>query len=248
MIEPKIVYNFSGVGQLFWSDRDKDGNPVEFIQLGRIDELKVLAIDTSKHHFRDLALDASISTQQRYEVSVSFSTLDLVALAFIFKGMVTTLPPTTTIETVIAKPGSFVGLNTMNISSYEVRSVDDSIIYVDGVNYTLDTESGMIQILSNQELAVNPIVGGQRLKVGYVSESYRELKNIAKQAEFWLRVVGQNVAQNNAPIVLDLFKVVGNLGSSLSVISPSKTPVSWKGTVVVDDKQGRFNYLRLRTV
>ncbi len=111
----------------------------------------------------------SVALQQPGAVEVEINRLDQETLAMVFLGeasVETITGSTVTDEAVSAIHDAFVDLAQRNISSVVVQDETDTTTYAIGTDYELNTDAGMIKVLST-----GSITDGQALHVDYAYAS-----------------------------------------------------------------------------
>ena len=242
-------YYFIGRGKLLVSKLDASGNPGKFEWLGNVPNLTISIESRQIEHYEKVTglnlIDKIINNGQ-------LVTVDFVVENFVIKNLVKFLRgtyeviPAPIIETVTVYPGAY-SIIAPNITQWDsLTDVSETTTYIEGVDYTVDSQSGLLFIPLGSS-----ITEGQEVKPNYTAGAMNEIVGFADQAEYYqLFFAGLNLANELDPLLVDIYKFYLHPLSRLDLINPSLTQFQVTGTACYDTNQaseelgGRF----LRTV
>ncbi len=147
---------------------------------------------------------------------------------------------------IVARKGMMVPLPHINITAFtSLKSADNTITYPAG-SYTVDLAAGCIEFAATSTIPDNTVV-----KAKYTHAGHTFTGVYTNRPEFIaLRFQGINTADNNAPVVVDLFKTKFDPVDSLPLINDNFLVLATKGKLYQDDTifagapEGKF--LRIR--
>lgn len=231
----KETYYF-GQGRV--SIRPKDGDSKAWRWLGDVSELTLNseAEETLKHKENYSGLKNTVRSIRfggEYSLTATLFQIDKNNLAMAARGTITDIPAgTVTGEDLgaVAVGDLFILDNGFNVSDVVIK--DSASTELEPEHYDLDARTGRIEILSLPGTLVAPFT------VAYKYSGASGVVLFNKQIEdFELKYEGINMAENNVPVLLELYKVSpGNL-QSLSLISgdtSSLASMPWTADVLAD--------------
>jgi hypothetical protein len=140
-------------------------------------------------------------------------------LAIFLYGTGTTVTGATiTDELHTAYPGFSFKLAHMNLSAFTSLSPSPTgTAYVAGTDYTVDLKSGRVFIVAGGAITVST---GVAVKATYVASSYdRTTAFNVSNTEYWMTFDGLNNADNDKPVVAEVFKARFNPPTNFSLLS-----------------------------
>jgi len=167
--------------------------------------------------------DLTIELGKMLKGTLRIEDLNKDNLATFFYGTGTTVSGATiTDEVHTAYPGYSFKLNHINLSSFTTLEPSPSgTAYTLGEDYTVDLKSGRVFIVSGGDITSSD---GTAVQATYVAGSYDRTTglNVSNQS-YWLTFDGLNNADNDKPVVADIFKVRFQLPSNFDLITDEIT-------------------------
>lgn len=231
---------FSGQGKLFIASRDVGGNALAFRQVGNVPHLSVsFATDLLEHKESTSGQRLTDHRMQRGKsASVKFTLEDFsmsnLALALYGSASVQAAGSVVTPE-VFPNPvavGDFVRLAFPKVSALVVKdSAGTPATLVNNTDYRLESaDHGMVEIL-NLGTYVQPIRAfsysyAQHTRVGFFTQP---------TPERYLRFEGLNTENNNAPVLIEIYRVSVDPLGELPLISEDMSKMEMTGGALYDD-------------
>lgn len=225
---------FSGQGKVYVADRDVNGNPGPFRDLGNVPALSItLETDVLEHkesrtgsRLTDLRLvrERTANTTMTLE---SFNTKNLMMLLYgtyvssAGSGVTNELSPTG------LAVGDIVALARPHVSAVAVNTAGAGAAWVLNTDYSLDAAAGMITILS--------VAKGTAIEVDYTyaaTDIVPMFKDVQK--ERYLRFVGLNTANSNKVVTVELYRVAFDPASTIDLINDELAQFELSGSVLYD--------------
>ena len=106
-------------------------------------------------------------------------------------------------EVVVAVSGKSVPLAHVNLSSFtSLRNSDLSTTYVLDTDYEIDLPGGMLYFPDG-----SAITNAQSLRASYDTGTYHKISaGVIAPPYLWLRFNGLNTAEDNKPVIIDIYK------------------------------------------
>lgn len=229
---------FSGQGRVYLAKRDANGNPLNLRWVGNVPDLKItLNVETIEHkesysgqRLVDLQLVKGVSG----EFSCTLEDLSVENLEIALYGTTTSVTAGNVTGEQLAtgvSAGDTRLLANQFVSSVVVRDSSATPKTLPAAQYTVLANQGAI--VFNDVSTGGPYV--QPFKVDY---AYGAAKRTAMfksaRPELWLRFDGINTADDNKPVVVDLYRVAINPTRDLSLIGEDLQKFELSGLVLAD--------------
>ena len=232
-------YRYAGQGRVLVSDRLADGTPAGFFDIGGVSKVDIICQDTILEHFSSVTgaavRDKVFHLKRTVNVAITVTQLSISNIAWMFSGGVVDIPGGVSNTVISAKVGAIHALDYVNVSSVVVTSADGSIIYVEGLNYTINAEAGSIHINEDQSVAVDPIIDGAALLLSFSYTNQTEISPFTdNDSVVSLRFEGLNTAAEDKPVVLNFYKVSRGILKKFSVLSGHAATVDLDLQLIAD--------------
>ena len=237
---------FVGKGKVLLGSRDAiTGKPTGLDFIGNVPKLTLSTTQGQIDHkesFTGLNLvDRTVKTEQKASVSFTIEEITKENLEKFIVGTVTNLVgATVTNEPVTIYKGKWNPLDRMNLTSFAslTLSTSPNTIYVKDTDYTVDLKQGMIFVPSSSAIPAQAIVNAS-----YVAGASEKVSGFTANPNrvYWLRFAGLNQAEDDAPVVVDIYKFNPKSIGSMEFINDD----FWKGDIdgmaLYDDLQPDSN-------
>lgn len=241
---------FSGQGIVYLAEIDANGVSLGFRDIGNVPDLKLsFSADTVEKKESRTGLRLTAARQVTGTTATASITLDGFDADTIKTAMFATATDaaaeTGVAETLIARLGKVVPLGKIKVSSVVLKDYADTITYVEGKNYTVNTEAGSIYFLTAAEQsaasAVNVIADADDIHAVFSHAAQTRVSAFKdSQKTYKLRFEGLNTAKNNEPVVVTLPNFRPDPLKDLSMISNDFQSFVMEGAVLADTATGDF--------
>ncbi|QIN95177.1 hypothetical protein DLP3_014 [Stenotrophomonas phage vB_SmaS_DLP_3] len=231
---------FSGQGKVFIAERDSvTGRPKQFRFVGNVPELSItMSVDTLEHKESmsgSRLTDLRITREKTCEMSFSLEDFSVENLELGMYGTVSELALATVTAEVLPlalKKGDYVRLDNPKVSAVVVKDGSASpVTLVEGTDYVIESaDFGTIQIIGDLTGKTQP------LTVAYSSAAGGKNVNMFTQPakERWIRFEGLNTADENKPVLIELYRTILDPMGELAVISDDLLKLELSGGVLYD--------------
>ena len=199
---------FRGQGQVFLATRSNTGKPEGLEFVGNVSELmlnpQTEKIEHTESQTGNNSIDKVIERNLNVEISMTIDSIASKNLARMVFGTVTEeIAATITGEEIVGYIGKGQILDRINLTSFtSLTDVGATTTYVEGTDYTIDLASGYLQFLDTATFS-----DGDTLIANYEAGASEIVSAFSKpNVEYWLRFNGLNTAENNNPVIIDVFK------------------------------------------
>lgn len=250
---------FAGQGKVFAASRDANGNALAHSFAGNISALGIkFNIDVQETHESTSGgrvQDGRFEKFKKAQLSMTFTDFSKDVLAILYRGNVSTVTSgTVTAETLPqAAVGNLLALKQANVSSVVITdSTATPKTLVQDTHYRVNSDKhGSIEIL---DLTSSPGPFTQPFKAAYSYGGATVINMLTQpQIERWLRFEGLNTANANAPVLIDLYRVVLDPTDNLDLIMDDTGAYTVNGAALYDASKvsdtvlGQFGSARLLT-
>ena len=247
-----VTKYFSGQGIVYLAEKDSSGNLLGFRDVGNVPELKLAfktdTIDHKESRTGNRLIDLRLSTGKDCTASFTLEGFDPETLkTAMFASSNTVTAGTAVTESITARLGKVVPTGKIKISNLVVKGTgaNSAITYVIDKNYTVNTETGSIYIMSAAEQtaasAVASIADGAVLGLTY-DHAAQSITKAFKEAQktYTLRFEGLNTADDNNPVVVTIPNFRPDPLKDLSLISADLQTFAMDGAALADTATGDF--------
>ena len=251
---------FSGQGVVMLATRDVSGNAEGFVPVGNVSGL-TLGISTTDFEHKESqtgarGVDLVITQEIGLTLSMVMESIDAANMALAMQGTASDVPSGTGVALTItaAKLGKIHDLGFLSVSNVVIQDDGDLITYVEGDNYILNEATGSIRIMTAAEQttagAVASIAEDDELHVVFDNAAAKQLDALnAVKPERWLRFEGLNTADNNEPVVVDIFKGQIQPLAELALINEELSQMTVDVKALADlTKVSGSKYYRIRSL
>jgi hypothetical protein len=227
---------FSGQGRAYIANRDANGNPLAMRWLGNVPELRVsLKIDTIEHkesYSGQRLTDLQLIRGKDGEFSATVEDFSIQNLELTLYGQTTNVT-SGNVTAEVLPTGAVVGdiylLANQFVSSVVVKDSNATpATLTPGTHYKVHAEQGAIELLD----------GGSFIQPFKVDYAYGAAKRMAMfktgQPEVWLRFDGLNTADNNARVIVDLYRVQLAPAQDFNLVGDDVQKFELTGRVLAD--------------
>lgn len=235
---------YSGQGIVLVAERDANGDPKGFRNLGNCPDLKVgIEVSTLDHKESTTgqrATDKRITQETKGTFTMVLEDLDKDTLALALRGdAAAVVAGSVTDEAVIGYLGSTVALKNIDVSTVVVTNVGATVTYEEGKNYEVNPEVGSITIYTDAEQtalgATANTTADQPLLVDYDFAAHEKVDVMTQASkEYVLRFEGMNTANDNKPVLIQLHKIEADPLNELSLISDEIQSYTLTGSILSD--------------
>lgn len=228
---------YSGQGKVSIARRNELGRPDDngFTFLGNCPRLVTNAeVEVVKHNESQTgknAVDARFEKTQQIMIESTFDEIVKEAMERYLYGTTTEVAAATiTAEAVKAKLGASVPVAQIPDTFTSLTDVGATTTYTEGTDYII-SPTGMISFPATG----SAITDGQSLEANYTAKAERLTTAFtASNESFYLRFDGLNRAKDDAPVVIEMYKVRFD-PSSLEAINEEFAEYELAGDVLYDD-------------
>lgn len=253
MAYEKTTKYFSGQGKLFLSEKNAStGVYAGFVDVGNCSKLSIAfktdVVEHKESRSGNRLVDVRMATGKTAEASMTLDSFDAENLARVMYAAVTTSAAgTVTAETFTAALDRVHPLAFLKIASVVLKGTGakSAITYQLNKNYTVNTETGSIYILTDAAQtaasATANITAADVLTVAYTyaaQTSTSAFKNA--QPEFKLRFEGLNTADGNNPVVITIPRFTPDPLKDLSIIDDKLQSFECSGAALMDTSTLEF--------
>lgn len=237
---------FSGQGKLYIASRNGSGNATAFRYVGNVPDLKLsVSTDIFEHKESvsgDRITDLRLTKEKKCECSFTLEEFTPENLAMGLYGSVETMATHTVTGEVFPSAadtggtdlvaGDIVRLKYPNVTGLVITDSTGSPKTLPSNQYTLRADYGSVTL--------DDITSGgayvQPFKAAYTAAATGSRVRIFSQAavERWLRFEGLNTADGNAPVLIELYRVLLDPAKELSLISDEINQLALTGGALFD--------------
>lgn len=243
-----IMY-FVGQGKVYIGSRSDVGSPSGFTELGNCPSL-VLMVGTSA--IRDAVggaedLPKAFTKGEIPSFTMTVEDLSSTNLSTFLYGKSTAVAGTSLTETTLCLKGKTVPLRHIGLTAWShLKNSAGSVTYTEGVDYIVNRSSGSIYYPTT-----SGITEGQSVNATYTYGSYKNVAAFVTAPSYhWLRFEGLNNAENDDPVVVDIFKSKLKPTEQLTLIGDEVASLVINGRVFYDefmaDNEMTGGYFRVR--
>lgn len=242
---------FSGQGALLLAERETDGSPKGFREVGNISAL-TLGVETTEFEHKESCsgvrgIDLTIVQEINATMSMTVEHISKENLSLALYGSNSAIAgASVTDEPVVGHHDLWTRLENIKVSAVVVTDVGGATTYTLGTDYEENLESGTIKVLST-----GAITDSQALEVDYTYAAQDDVQGVVSGVApiRWARFEGLNTADSNKPVVIDMFKVSMQPLAELAMINDEITQMEVEGKVLSDAlRASGSNYFRIRKV
>ena len=246
---------FIGKGRLYFATKNATtGLATDFTWLGNVSALQLTTEQADVQHkesYTGLNLtDKVIATAQSANANFTVEEFTRQNLTYFLFGTGSTVSAATvTSETVIAKLGGFVPVANINITTWTslVLGSAPNTVYVNGTDYTINLSTGMIYFPPT-----STITDGASLRANYASGAIERVSGFTgnQNPTYWLRFDGLNQAEDNKPVIIDIYNFRPKPVGSVGLITDEFSQLEIEGMALYEDRMpdnttdGRFFRIR----
>ena len=229
-------FYFSGQGRVYVAARNSSGNTLSYIDVGNVPSLTVqLETDVVEHKESTSGqrlLDFRLIRENRARVTMTLENFNKTNLKMLMYGTdQTTTTATSVTNEVIAPLGHTLAVGDIfftkfpNITSLVISDSTPTPL-VAGTNYTADTETGKITMLTT--------TGTLPLKAAYSAAAMESVQLFsATNPERALRFTGLNTAAN-AKVTVELYRIIFDPTANINLINDELAQFEITGSVLYD--------------
>lgn len=244
---------YSGQGIVLVSKLDSNGVPQGFRNIGNVADLKLaLDVETLEHKEStsgQRATDLRLVKENKGSFSMMVENINKENLALGLRGTATAVAAASiAAENIIAHLGLTIPLANPAVSSVVVKGTDmtgsggsdnSAITYVLDKNYTVNAETGSLNILSaaaqTSASATESIAEDDVLAIAYDFAPHDKIEALTEGLEYYaLRFEGLNTADSNKAVVVDVYKISADPLKELALINDELAQISLDGSMLAD--------------
>lgn len=248
-----VNHYFSGQGVVMLANRDAAGNPTGFSPVGNVSDLKLsLNVSTIEHKEStsgQRATDLRLTTETKASLSMTMENFIANSLASALRGEATTIASgNVTDQAFNGYAGKISSFEHIRIGTVVVKTTGGTpktLTAYPGTggkwDYQVNSEAGSILINPDStkydKLVVGDFTAGKAaMTVSYTFEGQVRVDALTKGAsELWMRFEGLNTAEDNSPVVIDVFRFLTDPMKELALISDTVQNFVLDGSMLADN-------------
>lgn len=224
---------FRGQGPLYIGRRSAVGEPDDLIFVGDVGEVTMEPqIDYSEvieNVTGQGGIGSSSLTRVQYEMQIMMRSVKPTHLALALHGVASVIAAGTVTDQVhIARPGKFVRLQHVKVSTVVVTGTSGTPVYIAGTDYIVHAEQGMVEILSTGN-----ITDGLQIAIDYAYAAQNHVTTNPGNIDRYIVFSGKNTANNDKQTRVEIYKVRLDPGAP-GLITAEETEYSIGGRVLLD--------------
>lgn len=257
---------FSGQGVVMIGRRDPiTGNPIGLRPVGNVPDMKIMVgtsvVDHKGSQDGQRATDARLQTEIKVNVTITIENWIAANLAKTLRGDLDIIPAgVVNNEMVKAYPGLVSGLKYIKVSAVSVSQGATVLMpFSDTLtpwDYKLNADAGSIML--NDGIAPNaaydnyvptsPPSDGAMMTIDYAYAAQYNVDALTQALnDSWLRFEGLNTVEENAPVIVDIFRFSNDPLKELALLSDTFGQFTLEGSVLKDDtRQTGSKYFSIR--
>lgn len=247
-----VNHYYSGQGVVLLAERDAAGNPKGFSPVGNVSDLKLtLAVSTVEHKEStsgQRATDLRLTTETKCSLSMTMENFIASSLADALRGEDTVVASgVVTDETITGYVGKITSLGHLKVSDVVIATTGGTpktLTAYPGTggkwDYQLNAEAGSFLLnptaANYDKLLVTDFTNGKiTLTVDYTYAAQVRVDALTTGAkELWMRFEGLNTAEDNSPVVIDVFRFLTDPMKELALISDTVQTFTLEGSMLAD--------------
>ena len=248
-----VDHYFSGQGVVLLAERDANGNPLGFLPVGNVSDLKItVSTSTLEHkesHTGQRGTDLRLTTETKAALSMTMENFVAKNLARVSRGSESDIAAGSVAgEQVKGFEGFVTALAHVKVSTVVVKTDEatpKTLTAYPGTggkwDYKLNADAGSILLnadaATQDKLAtVTPGADGSiALKVDYAYAAQTLVDALTQGAkELFMRFEGLNTADENSPVVVEVFKFSTDPFKELALIGDGVQSFVLDGSVLAD--------------
>lgn len=229
-----VDHYYSGQGVVLLAERDAQGKPTGFVPVGNVSDLKITVstsvLEHKESHTGQRGTDLRLTTETKCALSMTMENFVADNLARVSRGVATKVAAATiTAEAVKAYLGKVVSLAHIKVSSVVVK--DGATTLVEGTDYFVNADAGSIKFADT----ITGVADGDTLTVDYQFAEQHVVEGLTQGAkELYMRFEGLNTAEENSPVVVEVFKFSTDPFKELALIGDTVQSFVLEGSVLAD--------------
>lgn len=244
---------YSGQGVVMLAKRDVNGNPLGFVPLGNVSDLKISVGTTTLEHKEaqsgQRAIDLRLVTETKCSLSMTVENFIAKNLADALRGDSTAVVgATATDESVAGFKGMISPLAHIKVSAVSVKTDKGTPVTLTAYpgtlgkwDYKVNLDAGSI-MLNPDAASWDALISGDfdisgkcPLLVSYTYAAQSKVDALTQgMTSLYMRFEGLNTADDNAPVVVEVFKFATDPLKELSMLSDKVQEFVLEGSVLAD--------------
>lgn len=242
---------YSGQGVVMLAQRDANGNPKGFQPVGNVSDLKIsVGVSTLEHKESksgQRATDLRLTTETKCSLSMTMENFIAANLADALRGTDTNVAAGSAVDVALTcYAGAITALPHINVSDVTVQTTDATPITLTPYpgtggkwDFRVNEAAGSILINGNagtrDKLVTVGADGLVALTADYDYATQVHVDALTEGAkELYMRFEGLNTAEENDPVVVEVFKFLTDPLKELSLISDGLQQFTLEGSVLAD--------------
>jgi len=241
----------SGQGALLIAERNIDGSPKGFREVGNVSAVN-LGVETTVFEHKNSCdgtrgIDLEIVQEINVSLTMTIEHMSKENLADALYGTSNAVAgASATDEAVVAYHDLWSRLENCQVSSVVVTGTGGTPTYVVDTDYELNAVAGTIKALSTGSIS-----DLDALEVSYTYAAQDNVEGVTSSSApiRWVRFEGLNTADSDNPVIADVFKASLQPLAELALITDEITQMEVETKVLSDAlRSSGSNYFRLRKV
>lgn len=229
-----VDHYYSGQGVVMGAERDAQGNPKGFEAFGNVSDLKVTVatsvVEHKESHTGQRGTDKRLTTETKCAFTMTLENFVGSNLAKALRGSKTEVATGTVVDAPIKLYlGKVTALPHIKVSAVTVDNGVTPLVL--GTDYWVNEAAGSIKFAD----AIATLADGAELLVSYSYAEHVRVDALTEAAkELTLRFEGLNTAEDNAPVIVEIFKINTDPLKELALISDTIQQIVLEGSVLLD--------------
>lgn len=247
---------FSGQGVVLMGDTDVDGNPMGLSPVGNVSSLQInIAVSNFEHKESQTGqrgIDKRMQNEVKGNVVMNMESFIPGNIgAALRAGVTKKVGATVTDEASKVYLGKVMPLKHAKVSSVGISDDTPTVLvaYTPGAapgtwDYMLNAEAGSVMWAADP---VSAIVDGDAVTIDYTYAAQQHIQPMTQAApEKFLRFEGLNTAEDNKPVVVEIFRWAPDPLKTLDLINENLAAMNTEASILMDTRRpaGESKYFR----
>lgn len=234
---------FSGQGELLIAERDSvTGLPLGYRPVGNVPDLKITNAPSNLEHKESRTGNRSTDLRLQTELKVGFSftleNLNKENLALALRGKATSVVgASVTAEASKVYLGLVMALKHAKVSAVVVKKAAATLVaYTNPATpYDYKVNAAMGSIEWSATPSTSGLVDGDEVAIDYTHAAQEVVEGLTEgTSERFLRFEGLNTADENSPVIVDIFRAAADPLKELALISDTVGQFVLEGSIYAD--------------
>ena len=242
---------YSGQGALLLADRDGNGDPTGFLEVGNVSAL-TLAVETTVFEHKESCsgtrgVDLELTQEINITATITMESLNKENLALALYGTSSIVAAASaTAESHVSYHDKWIGMDNIKISTVVVKDVTDVTTYVLDTDYEVNLETGSIRVLSTGSITDLDVL---HIDYDFAVQDDVQAITTSSAPQKYARFEGLNTADTDKAIVVELFKMSIQPLAELALINEEISQLEVEAKILLDTtKTAGSQYFTIRKI